>query len=61
MLMRSGKPVVLAVNKCDSLGEPPLELYDFYTLGLGEPYPVSSRPRPRHRRPAGGGLRPPAV
>lgn len=42
LLMRSGKPVFLAVNKCDSLGEPPLELYDFYSLGLGEPYPVSS-------------------
>lgn len=42
MLMRSGKPVVLAVNKVDSLGNPPLELYDFYSLGLGEPFPVSS-------------------
>ena len=42
MLIRSGKPVVLAVNKCDSLGEPPMELYDFYSLGIGEPYPVSS-------------------
>ena len=42
MLIRSGKPVVLAVNKCDSLGAPPLELYDFYSLGIGELYPVSS-------------------
>ena len=42
MLMRSGKPVVLVVNKVDSLGAPPMELYDFYSLGLGEPYPVSS-------------------
>lgn len=42
MLMRSGKPVVLVVNKVDSLGAPPLELYDFYSLGLGDPYPVSS-------------------
>ena len=41
MLMRSGKPVVLAVNKCDSVGEPPLELYDFYSLGIGEIIPVS--------------------
>ena len=41
MLMRSGKPVVLAVNKCDKVGEPPMELYDFYTLGLGELIPVS--------------------
>ena len=42
MLMRSGKPVVLAVNKVDRVGEPPLELYDFYSLGLGDVYPVSS-------------------
>ena len=41
MLMRSGKPVVLAVNKCDKVGEPPMELYDFYSLGLGELIPVS--------------------
>ena len=42
LLMRSGKPVVLAVNKCDKVGEPPMELYDFYSLGLGELIPVSS-------------------
>ena len=42
MLLRSGKPIVLAVNKVDRLGEPPMELYDFYSLGLGERYPVSS-------------------
>lgn len=42
MLLKSGKPVVLAVNKCDTLGEPPLELYEFYNLGLGDSYPVSS-------------------
>ena len=41
MLKRSGKPVVLAVNKCDKVGEPPLELYDFYSLGIGELIPVS--------------------
>lgn len=41
MLMRSGKPVVLAVNKCDKVGDPPMELYDFYSLGLGELIPVS--------------------
>lgn len=41
MLMRSGKPVILAVNKCDKIGEPPLELYEFYSLGLGEVVPVS--------------------
>ena len=42
MLIKSGKPIVLAVNKVDKLGEPPLELYEFYNLGLGEPYPISS-------------------
>lgn len=42
MLMRSGKPVFLVVNKVDGVGEPPMELYDFYSLGIGEPYPVSS-------------------
>lgn len=42
MLLKSGKPVVLCVNKCDSLGEPPAELYEFYNLGLGDPIPVSS-------------------
>lgn len=42
MLQKSGKPVILCVNKVDSLGEPPLELYEFYNLGLGEPFPVSS-------------------
>ncbi len=42
MLQKSGKPVILCVNKVDSLGEPPLELYEFYNLGLGDPYPVSS-------------------
>lgn len=42
LLQRSGKPVVLAVNKCDRVGEPPLELYDFYSLGLGELVAVSS-------------------
>ncbi len=42
MLLKSGKPVVLCVNKCDTLGAPPPELYEFYNLGLGEPFPVSS-------------------
>ena len=40
--MRSGKPVVLAVNKCDKVGEPPMELYDFYSLGIGDIVPISS-------------------
>ncbi len=42
MLQKSGKPIVLCVNKCDTLGEVPMEVYEFYNLGLGEPYPVSS-------------------
>lgn len=42
MLQKSGKPVILAVNKCDNVGEIPVELYEFYNLGLGDPFPVSS-------------------
>ena len=42
MLQKSGKPVVLCVNKCDKIGEPPAEFYEFYNLGLGEPVQVSS-------------------
>ena len=42
MLMRSGKPVILAVNKCDKVGESPMELYDFYSLGIGDIVPISS-------------------
>lgn len=41
MLLRSSKPVVIACNKCDSPGEPPLQMYDFYNLSLGDPIPVS--------------------
>ena len=42
MLQKSGKPVVLAVNKCDSIGEPPMEFYEFYNLGLGDPIAISA-------------------
>ena len=42
MLQKSGKPVVLAVNKCDTLGEVPMDVYEFYNLGLGDPFPISS-------------------
>ena len=42
MLKKSKKPVVLICNKADNVGEPPAELYEFYNLGLGEPYPVSA-------------------
>ena len=42
LLQKSGKPIVLCVNKCDKIGEPPLEFYEFYNLGLGDPIAVSS-------------------
>ena len=42
MLQKSGKPVVLCVNKCDSVGEPTADFYEFYNLGLGDPIQVSA-------------------
>jgi GTP-binding protein len=42
MLLKSGRPVVLCVNKCDSIGELPADFYEFYNLGLGDPVAVSS-------------------
>ena len=42
MLLKAGKPIVLCVNKCDRVGDPPMEFYEFYNLGLGDPYAVSS-------------------
>ncbi len=42
MLQKSGKPIVLCVNKCDTIGEIPAEFYEFYNLGLGDPIAVSS-------------------
>ena len=42
MLLKSGKPVVLCVNKCDRLGTADPEFYEFYNLGLGDPIEVSS-------------------
>ncbi len=42
MLQKSGKPIVLCVNKCDKIGETPAEFYEFYNLGLGDPIAVSS-------------------
>ena len=42
MLLRSAKPIVLAVNKCDTAGPPPPELYEFYNLGIGDPFAVSA-------------------
>ena len=42
MLLRSQKPVILAVNKCDSTGPVNPDIYEFYSLGLGDPIPVSA-------------------
>ncbi|MBP5167070.1 MAG: ribosome biogenesis GTPase Der [Oscillospiraceae bacterium] len=42
LLLRSGKPVVLAVNKMDSVGPTDPDIYDFYSLGLGDPIAVSA-------------------
>ena len=42
MLQKSGRPVVLCVNKCDRVGEPDAGFYEFYNLGLGDPIQVSS-------------------
>ena len=42
MLQKSRVPVIVCVNKCDTLGEPPADFYEFYNLGLGDPIQVSS-------------------
>ena len=42
MLLRSKKPVCLAVNKCDSIGPTNPDVYEFYALGLGDPIEVSA-------------------
>ncbi len=42
MLHKSGKPIVLCVNKCDGVGEVPAGFYEFYNLGLGDPIAVSA-------------------
>ncbi|MDE7055328.1 MAG: ribosome biogenesis GTPase Der [Oscillospiraceae bacterium] len=42
MLLRSGKPIVLAVNKMDSTGNVDPDFYEFYNLGLGDPIAVSA-------------------
>ena len=45
MLRRSGKPVVLAVNKVDSMQKYMMDVYEFYNLGIGEPLAVSAANR----------------
>ena len=42
MLRKSNKPIVLVCNKVDNPGQMPMELYEFYNLGIGEPFPVSA-------------------
>ena len=42
MLKKSKKPIVLVCNKSDNVGETSNDIYEFYNLGIGEPYPVSS-------------------
>ncbi|MBQ3593166.1 MAG: 50S ribosome-binding GTPase, partial [Clostridia bacterium] len=42
MLIKAKKPVVLCVNKADGVGELPPEIYEFYNLGVGEPYAISA-------------------
>lgn len=42
MLLKSNKPIVLCVNKCDNIGDLPFDFYEFYNLGLGDPIAVSA-------------------
>lgn len=42
MLRKAKKPIILAVNKVDRVGEPPPEVYEFYNLGLGDMITISS-------------------
>lgn len=42
MLRKAQKPVVLVVNKIDNMQREPLEIYEFYNLGLGDPIPISA-------------------
>lgn len=45
ILRHTKKPVILVCNKCDKVGAPPMELYEFYNLGLGNPVPISAGSR----------------
>lgn len=42
MLRKTKKPVILVCNKCDRVGAPPDDIYEFYNLGIGEPVPISA-------------------
>lgn len=43
ILRRTKKPVILVCNKCDNVGNPPADIYEFYNLGIGEPMPISAK------------------
>ena len=43
MLRKSKKPIVLICNKADNYGKTSDDIYEFYNLGLGDPYPVSAK------------------
>ena len=43
MLRKSKKPIVLICNKADNFGRTQDDIYEFYNLGLGDPYPVSAK------------------
>ena len=42
LLKKSKKPIVLVCNKADNFGKDPMELYEFYNLGIGTPLPLSA-------------------
>lgn len=42
MLKKSGKPIVLVCNKADNFEKDRNEIYEFYNLGIGDPYPISA-------------------
>ena len=42
ILQKCGRPVLLVCNKVDRPGDPPVAMYEFYNLGIGDPFPVSS-------------------
>ena len=44
-IRKKRKKVILVCNKCDKVGRPPEDVYEFYTLGLGDPIPVSANAR----------------
>lgn len=49
MLKKSGKPIVLVCNKADNFEKDKEGIYEFYNLGLGEPYPISATNAIRNR------------